>query len=89
IIPFPTSGAPATGSTGAPNMRSDLVEEAAKVITVPAVLINIVSRRVRQLNHGRRPLVMTEPRMGAADIALKEIIEGKLRIEGYDPDAKN
>lgn len=59
-------------------MRTDLVEEASKVITEPPVLINMVSRRVKQLNQGRSPLVDVEPRMGAADIALKEIIEGKI-----------
>jgi DNA-directed RNA polymerase subunit omega len=30
------------------------------------------------LNSGRSPLVPTRPSMGAADIALTEIIEGKI-----------
>jgi len=59
-------------------MRSELVEEASKIITEPPVLINLVSRRVKQLNLGRAPLVKTDHRMGAADIALTEIIEGKI-----------
>lgn len=62
-------------------MRSDLVEEATKLISEPPVLINAVSRRVKQLNLGRSPLVEVDPRMGAADIALKEIIEGKILVE--------
>ena len=50
----------------------------------PNVLINLVSRRVRQLNSGSgaisRPLV--EPgTMGVADIALTEIIEDKIGFE--------
>jgi DNA-directed RNA polymerase subunit omega len=59
-------------------MTSQLIEEAAKVIPVPQVLINVVSKRVRQLSHGHRPMVDHGPRTSYADIALKEIIEGKL-----------
>jgi DNA-directed RNA polymerase subunit omega len=59
-------------------MRSDLVEKASEIISDPPVLINMVSRRVRQLNMGRQPLVSVIGRMGTADIALMEIIEGKV-----------
>ncbi len=49
------------------------------------VLVNIVSRRVRQLNAGggalSRPLVLNTENQGAADIALREIIEEKI---GWD-----
>jgi len=62
-------------------MRSDLVEEASKIIPEPPVLINLVSARVKQLNLGRAPLVQTDHRMGAADIALTEIIEGKIAVD--------
>jgi DNA-directed RNA polymerase subunit omega len=63
-------------------MSSQLIEEASKVVESPQVLINLVSKRVRQLSHGHRPLVETDPWMSFPDIALKEIIEGKVR---YDP----
>ncbi len=59
-------------------MRSDLVEQASEVIQEPPVLINMVSQRVRQLNNGRPPLIRLIGRMGQADIALQEIIEGKI-----------
>ena len=62
-------------------MRTDLVEEASKVIPEPPTLINMVSRRVKQLNLGRPALVEVEPRMGQADIALLEIIEGKIVVD--------
>lgn len=62
-------------------MKSDLVEQAAEIVIDPQVLINVVSQRVRQLNSGRSPLVDTLPSMGAADIALTEIIEGKIKVE--------
>ena len=80
----------APGEPGAPRkldqgksqpMRSDLVEKAAKVITDPPLLINVVSKRVKELNLGRPALVNAGPRMGAADIALMEIIEGKVVID--------
>ena len=61
-------------------MKSDLVEKASEIVSDPLVLINMVSKRVRQLNSGRSPLITTRPSMGAADIALTEIIEGKIRL---------
>ena len=45
------------------------------------MLINMVSKRVRQLNNGRSPLIPLVERMGNADIALTEIIEGKIVID--------
>jgi DNA-directed RNA polymerase subunit omega len=62
-------------------MTAQLLEEANKKIPVPQVLINVVSRRVRQLSAGHRPLIETGPRMGFSDIALTEIIQGKLAWE--------
>lgn len=66
-------------------MKSDLVEQASEIVTDPLVLINLVSQRVRQLNSGRSPLIPTRPSMGAADIALTEIIEGKIRLVDKAP----
>ena len=65
-------------------MKSDLIDKAAKVIPHPPILINLVSRRVRQLNQGRAPLINTAnygPRLGQGDIALIEIIEGLISAE--------
>ncbi len=59
-------------------MNSQLLEEASKVIHEPQVLINMVSKRVRQLSAGSRAMVSVEGRMGLADIALAEIAQGKL-----------
>ena len=67
-------------------MKADLVEKASLVITDPPLLINMVSKRVRQLNQGRPPLVERKPGMREADIALTEIIEGKIRIERDEND---
>ena len=62
-------------------MKAELVEAASKVITSPQILVNMVSRRVRQLTLGHRPLVVCAPGLGAADIALTEIANGKLTFE--------
>ena len=63
------------------HMQSLLLEKALKVIKSEQVLVNIISRRVRQLTSGHRPLVEVGPRMGFADIALTEVAEGKLGYE--------
>jgi DNA-directed RNA polymerase subunit omega len=62
-------------------MMSHLVEEAAKKIPSVPLLVNVVSKRVRQLNAGHKPMVDVVGRMGLSDIALKEIIVGKLSYE--------
>ncbi len=66
-------------------MNSLLVEEAHKIITNSQVLINVVSKRVRQLSAGARPTVEVGPKMGLSDIALQEIIEGKLKLDLSEP----
>ena len=66
------------------HMTTQLLQEAAQVIQNQQVLINVVSKRVRQLGLGHRPLVETTPRMSLTDIALKEIIAGKLTYESLE-----
>lgn len=61
-------------------MKAELVEQAALVITDIPLLINAVSKRVKQLSMGRPPLVEKRGTMREADIALQEIIEGKIII---------
>ena len=66
------------------HMTTQLLNEAAQVIPNQQLLINVVSKRVRQLGLGHRPLVETRPRMSLTDIALKEIIAGKLTYESLE-----
>ena len=61
-------------------MNPSLVVDASKIIPQPHLLINLVSRRVRQLNSGNRPMVALNGRTGLADIALMEIAQGKLHL---------
>ena len=62
-------------------MNADLIKAAGEVVSNTQILVNMVSRRVRQLSFGHRPLVQVPPGMRAADIALTEIIEEKLAYE--------
>ncbi len=59
-------------------MKVELIEKAAAIVGDNQLLVNIVSKRVQQLNHGADPFVPTTPEMGSGDIALTEIINGKL-----------
>ena len=62
-------------------MKAELVKAASAVITNQQILVNMVSRRVRQLTLGHRPLVEFAPGLREADIALTEIASGKLTFE--------
>jgi DNA-directed RNA polymerase subunit omega len=62
-------------------MKAELVAAASEVITNKQILVNMVSRRVRQLALGHRPLVEYAPGLREADIALTEIANGKLTFE--------
>ena len=79
ILEFPTGANRTVRSLR--HMTTQLLQEAAQVIPNQQVLINVVSKRVRQLGLGHRPMVETTPRMSLTDIALKEIIGGKLTFE--------
>lgn len=71
-------------------MKPSLVQAASDVITNQQILVNMVSRRVRQLCLGHRPLVEFVPGLGHADIALSEIAAGKLIFEStLDQNGKN
>jgi DNA-directed RNA polymerase subunit omega len=82
ILQFPTEAVRLVRSLR--HMTTQLLQEAAQVIPNQQLLINVVSKRVRQLGLGHRPLVETTPRMSLTDIALKEIIAGKLTYESLE-----
>ncbi len=62
-------------------MREDYIEQALKVVPDANILINVVSRRVKQLRYNGRPLVESLERLDPEDIALRELIEGKISYE--------
>ena len=66
-------------------MNAELCNQAEELVGNPNVLVNIISTRVRQLNSGgARPLI-DSPLLGAADLALTELVEGKMDYELTDP----
>ncbi len=66
-------------------MNAEFTKKALEKVGNPNVLVNLVSRRVRQLNSGsgakNRPLLADVANYGPADIALLEIIEDKIGFE--------
>jgi DNA-directed RNA polymerase subunit omega len=68
-------------------MRDEYLFNARQVIPDPYVLINVVSRRVKQLRRGSRPLVESLEKLSAEDIALREISENKISYE-LGPDTR-
>ena len=64
-------------------MRDEYLKQAQKVISDPNILINVVSRRVKNLKNGARPLVESLEKLSLEDIALLEIIKGNISYELY------
>lgn len=78
-------------------MRDDYLQEARKIIPDANILINVISKRVKQLrstaDHSQTPPVYKHllgdvfEKLSPEDIALREIIEGKLAWE-FRPEDK-
>jgi DNA-directed RNA polymerase subunit omega len=66
-------------------LNSEICKKALEKVGNPNVLVNLVSRRVRQLSgaggHGGRPLLSETAGLGWGDIALLELVEGKMDYE--------
>lgn len=62
-------------------MKYALLDEAAKVVPNPDILVNLVSKRVKQLRNGAEPLVQSLEKLSLEDIALREVIEGKITAD--------
>jgi DNA-directed RNA polymerase subunit omega len=67
-------------------LNSELTKKALEKVVNPNVLVNMISRRVRQLtgtagSSPARPLIAETAGLGSADIALLEIAEGKISWE--------
>ncbi len=63
-------------------LNAELCKKALEKVGNPNILVNLVSRRVRQLNSGAgglgRPLVADAQNLCASDVALLEIVEDKM-----------
>lgn len=66
-------------------MNADYCKQALLKVGNPNVLVNLISRRVRQLNTGgsgsSRPLIHDTAGWSAADVAFKEIIDDRMGWE--------
>jgi DNA-directed RNA polymerase subunit omega len=66
-------------------VNAELCKQALLKVGNPNVLVNLISRRVRQLNSGggslSRPLVSEVVGEGTTDIAFRELIEDKMGWE--------
>ena len=67
-------------------MRDDYLLNALKVIDDRNILINVVSRRVKQLRRGSRPLVESLEKLSPEDTELREIAEGKITYQLATPE---
>ena len=68
-------------------MRDEYLKEAQQIVNDPNTLINMVSRRSKQLKHGSKPLVESLEKLEPEDIALKEIIEGKISYQAWQEES--
>jgi DNA-directed RNA polymerase subunit omega len=70
-------------------VNAEFCKKSAEKVGNPNVLINLVSRRVRQLNSGggglNRPLILDVGNLGVADIALRELLEEKIGWDMPEP----
>ena len=71
-------------------MNSELLKKAHEKIPSVPVLVNLVSRRERELVNGAKPLIRPSSLdVDKCDIALQEVAEGKLIAEiDFDAIAK-
>ena len=67
-------------------MRDDYLANAKLVIDDPYILINVISRRVKQLRRGNRPLIESLEKLSPEDTALREVAEGKIGYELATPE---
>ena len=60
----------------------NLMDKAQERMPNLPLLVNVVARRVRQLNAGQRPMVKPENQFTSNfELALREVAEGKLAAE--------
>jgi DNA-directed RNA polymerase subunit omega len=65
-------------------LNAELCKKALEKVGNPNILVNLISKRVRQLSSGGgtgRPLLSDTVGLGAGDIALTELIENKMGWE--------
>lgn len=69
-------------------VRDDYLKAARQKISDPNILVNVVSRRVKQLKSGFKPLVESLEKLDPEDIALREIIDEKISYQLFESEEK-
>ena len=59
------------------------IEAASKIVPNKQQLINMVSKRVRELSAGSRPMVEVDLTMGLSEVALAVVAAGKLGMDFF------
>lgn len=59
-------------------MENNYFQKALEIVGDPDILVNMVWGRVRMLRAGNRPLVESDGKLPPEDIALREIIDGRI-----------
>lgn len=72
--------------SGVFTLRDDYLQAAQEVITDPMILVNVISRRAKQLKSGYKPLIESLERLSAEDMALREVMEGKITYQLTEPE---
>jgi len=70
-------------------VRDEYLQQAQTIVEDPNALINLVSRRSKQLKHGSKPLIESLEKLEPEDVALREIIEGKITYQPWDEDSED
>ena len=68
-------------------MKEELLKDACRVVPDPNILINMISCRAKQLRQGHKPLIESLEKLEPEDIAMREIIEGKIDYQLYEEEA--
>lgn len=68
------------------SLKDEYLKEALKVIPNPNILINVISRRVKQYKLGMKPLIESLEKLEPEDMALREVIEGKISYTLFKPE---
>lgn len=66
-------------------INAEWLDQASAIIGDSNLLVVLVSKRVRQLYDGAPPLIQTLENLTPENIALREIIEGKIKPEFSEP----
>lgn len=63
------------------NLNKRFLDELTKKEDKAPLVINMISKRVRQMYRGDKPMIEDRQIVDSVDIAVKEFLEGKLTVK--------